>query len=163
MHFTQTGIAIGAALIVMAIIFVFPGLLPFQSGAVIAPNESSVTNKQPSQSMTATNELQITDLVVGTGAAATAGTAVTVQYVGTLESGLVFDASANHGTQGFTFPLGAGQVIKGWDQGIVGMKEGGKRRLVIPASLGYGEQGYPGVIPPNATLIFEVELVKVTK
>ncbi len=162
MHITQTGIAVGAALIVLAIIFVFPGLLPFKNVDLSASPGTS-TNEQSSQPMTTSNELQITDLVVGTGTTAAPGNAVTVHYIGSLVNGSVFDASANHGTQGFTFPLGAGQVIKGWDQGIVGMKEGGKRRLVIPASLGYGEQGYPGVIPPNATLIFEVELVKVGK
>ncbi len=162
MHITQTGIAVGAALIVLTIIFVFPGLLPFKSVDLSASTGTS-TNEQSSQPMTTSNELQITDLVVGTGTTAAPGDAVTVHYIGSLVNGSVFDASANHGTQGFTFPLGAGQVIKGWDQGIVGMKEGGKRRLVIPASLGYGEQGYPGVIPPNATLIFEVELVKVGK
>jgi FKBP-type peptidyl-prolyl cis-trans isomerase len=94
---------------------------------------------------------------------AAAGDTVTVNYVGSLTNGAVFDASANHGTTGFTFTLGVGQVIRGWDQGIVGMKEGGKRKLVIPAALAYGDQGAGNVIPPNATLIFEVELLKVQK
>ena len=108
-------------------------------------------------------QLQITDEVIGTGATAVAGDSVTVNYVGSLTDGKVFDASANHGTTGFTFNLGAGQVIKGWDQGIAGMKEGGKRQLVIPASLAYGDQAVGGVIPANSTLIFEVELLKVEK
>ncbi len=108
-------------------------------------------------------ELQVTDEVVGTGATAAAGDSITVNYVGSLTNGTVFDASANHGTTGFTFSLGTGQVIKGWDQGIVGMKEGGKRVLVIPASLAYGEQAVGDVIPANSTLVFEVELLKVQK
>lgn len=112
---------------------------------------------------TSVTELQVTDEVIGTGAAAAAGDSVTVNYVGSLTSGAIFDASANHGTAGFTFTLGAGQVIPGWDQGIVGMKEGGKRKLVIPASLAYGDRAVGNVIPANSTLIFEVELVKVQK
>ena len=88
---------------------------------------------------------------------------MTVQYVGSLTNGTIFDASAKHGTSGFTFTLGAGQVIKGWDEGLVGMKEGGKRKLIIPASLAYGSQAVGNVIPANSTLIFEVELVKVQK
>jgi FKBP-type peptidyl-prolyl cis-trans isomerase len=98
--------------------------------------------------------------VVGTGAAAKAGDTVTVNYVGALPDGTVFDASAKHG-QPFSFTLGAGQVIAGWDQGLVGMKVGGKRKLIIPPDMAYGAQGAGGVIPPNATLLFEVELVKI--
>lgn len=108
-------------------------------------------------------ELQVTDEVVGTGTVAKAGDSVTVQYVGALTNGTVFDASRKHGDQGFTFNLGAGQVIKGWDMGVAGMKVGGKRKLVIPASLAYGNQAVGGVIPANSTLVFEVELVKVGK
>ncbi len=100
------------------------------------------------------------DEVVGTGAEAVAGKSVTVHYVGMLPDGTVFDASKNHG-QPFTFTLGAGQVIKGWDQGVAGMKVGGKRKLIIPPDMAYGSQGAGGVIPPNATLIFEVELLDV--
>jgi len=109
------------------------------------------------------DQLQIIDEVVGTGATAAAGDSVTVNYVGSLTNGTIFDASANHGTTGFSFNLGAGQVIQGWDQGIVGMKEGGKRKLVIPASLAYGSRAVGGVIPANSTLVFEVELLKVQK
>ncbi len=104
--------------------------------------------------------LSMKDTVVGTGAEAKAGDVVTVHYVGALPNGQIFDASARHG-QPFTFQLGAGSVIAGWDQGLVGMKEGGKRQLIIPPDMGYGAQGAGNVIPPNATLIFEVELVKV--
>jgi len=105
-------------------------------------------------------DLIITDIVVGTGPEATPGSTVSVNYVGALPDGTVFDASANHGGA-FTFPLGAGQVIKGWDQGVAGMKVGGKRHLVIPPGLAYGDQAVGGVIPANATLVFEVELVGV--
>ena len=104
--------------------------------------------------------LRITDLVLGTGAAASSGQTVVVHYRGTLEDGRQFDASYDRGTP-FSFPLGAGRVIKGWDEGVQGMKVGGKRKLVIPPDLGYGTRGAGGVIPPNATLIFEVELLEV--
>jgi peptidylprolyl isomerase len=100
------------------------------------------------------------DTVVGTGAEAVSGKKVTVHYVGKLPDGTVFDASAKHG-QPFTFTLGAGQVIKGWDEGFAGMKVGGKRTLIIPPDYAYGAAGVPGAIPPNATLIFDVELLEV--
>ncbi|AKM82885.1 MAG: peptidyl-prolyl isomerase, FKBP-type peptidyl-prolyl cis-trans isomerase FkpA [Candidatus Woesebacteria bacterium GW2011_GWF1_31_35] len=106
------------------------------------------------------NELKIEDLVVGTGVEAVSGKSVTVHYTGTLTDGTKFDSSKDRG-EPFTFNLGAGEVIKGWDQGVVGMKVGGKRKLTIPSELGYGTQGAGGVIPPNATLIFEVELLGV--
>lgn len=109
-------------------------------------------------------QLQIVDTVIGTGEAATAGDTVTVNYVGSLTNGTVFDASANHGNDGFTFPLGAGKVIKGWDQGVAGMKVGGKRHLVIPAALAYGDQEVGGgAIPANSVLVFDIELLKVQK
>ena len=104
--------------------------------------------------------LRITELEVGTGAEAVAGQTVEVHYRGTLENGKQFDASYDRGKP-FTFPLGRGQVIKGWDEGVQGMKVGGKRKLVIPPELGYGSRGAGGVIPPNATLIFEVELLDI--
>ena len=105
-------------------------------------------------------ELEIEDLNAGTGAEATAGKTVTVHYVGTLTSGSKFDSSRDRG-QPFEFTLGVGQVIGGWDQGFAGMKVGGSRTLVIPPELGYGARGAGGVIPPNATLLFEVELLGV--
>ena len=106
--------------------------------------------------------LKITELSVGDGAEASAGQTVVVHYRGTLENGKQFDASYDRVTP-FSFPLGAGRVIKGWDEGVVGMKVGGKRKLVIPPDLAYGSRGAGGVIPPNATLTFEVELLDVKK
>ncbi|MDO8987926.1 MAG: FKBP-type peptidyl-prolyl cis-trans isomerase [Coriobacteriia bacterium] len=104
--------------------------------------------------------LKIQDLVVGTGTQATSGKTVSVHYTGWLEDGTQFDSSVDSG-QPFQFALGAGQVISGWDQGVVGMKIGGKRKLTIAPELGYGAQGAGGAIPPNATLIFDVELLDV--
>lgn len=109
-------------------------------------------------------KLIIEDEVVGTGATATSGDMVTVHYSGSLTNGKVFDASRKHGTSGFTFKLGAGEVIKGWDLGVAGMKVGGKRKLTIPSDLAYGSQDVGGgLIPANSTLIFEVELLKTGK
>lgn len=106
--------------------------------------------------------LQYWDIVVGTGATAVAGSQVSVHYTGWLTSGEKFDSSVDRG-QPFSFPLGAGQVIKGWDEGVAGMKVGGKRQLRIPPELGYGAAGAGGVIRANATLIFDVELLQVGK
>lgn len=109
---------------------------------------------------TTASGLRYTDLKAGRGAAAKHGDTVAVHYTGWLENGQKFDSSLDRGTP-FEFPLGLGRVIKGWDEGVAGMKPGGKRRLVIPPQLGYGERGAGGVIPPNATLIFEVELLEI--
>lgn len=104
--------------------------------------------------------LQIEDLVVGSGQAAASGDTVAVHYTGWLTDGTQFDSSVGRG-QPFEFVLGSGNVIQGWDQGIIGMQVGGKRKLTIPPHLAYGADGYAGVIPGNATLVFEVELLEI--
>ena len=113
---------------------------------------------------TSASGLQLEDVVVGSGETATAGQRVSVHYTGWLydndQAGAKFDSSKDRG-QPFEFPLGAGRVIRGWDEGVAGMKVGGTRRLIIPSELGYGARGAGGVIPPNATLLFEVELLGV--
>jgi FKBP-type peptidyl-prolyl cis-trans isomerase FkpA len=104
--------------------------------------------------------LKYEDLTVGSGETATAGRPVSVHYTGWLENGAKFDSSRDR-DQPFHFPLGAGRVIRGWDEGVRGMSVGGIRRLTVPPHLGYGAAGAGGVIPPNATLVFEVELLEV--
>jgi len=176
MNTTSTGIAVSLAVIV-ALGFLFFGMgvfTPFSGGVAAATTTDAMTlpaaagadtSNQTSMEAIDPNNLptQLTgkDEVVGTGATAEAGDQVTVNYVGALPDGTVFDASKNHG-QPLTFTLGAGRVIKGWDEGVAGMKEGGKRMLIIPADMAYGSQSV-GSIPPNSTLIFEVELLKVEK
>ena len=112
-------------------------------------------------STTTPSGLIIDDLSVGQGAAAATGQQVKVHYTGWLTDGTKFDSSKDRNDP-FVFPLGAGRVIKGWDEGVQGMKVGGKRKLTIPPALGYGTRGAGGVIPPNATLVFEVELLGVS-
>lgn len=138
------------------------GAKPTPTDAV--PTETASTTHTPTPTPEAPapsdGKLEITDLVVGTGAEARAGDRVKVHYVGTLPDGKEFDSSRKHGRP-FEFDLGKGRVIKGWDQGVAGMRVGGKRRLSIPPSLAYGARGFPPVIPANATLVFEVELIDV--
>ena len=112
------------------------------------------------QSVTTASGLEYVDLVVGTGAQPAAGQTVSVHYTGWLTDGRKFDSSLDRG-QPLVFPVGRGRVIKGWDEGVGSMKVGGKRKLTIPPHLGYGASGAGGVIPPNATLVFEVELLGV--
>lgn len=107
------------------------------------------------------NQLDVKDITLGTGDEAVSGQTVSVHYTGWLTDGTKFDSSLDRGKP-FGFRLGAGMVIKGWDQGVAGMKVGGKRKLTIPAELGYGQRGAGDVIPPGATLVFEVELLGVS-
>lgn len=164
---TPTGIAVALAVAVVAVFFIIPGLSPWEASppasapAQVTTNSETVSATETTMPTEPVKELMMKDDVAGTGAAAKAGDSVTVNYVGALTSGKVFDASANHGTDGFTFTLGAGQVIRGWDEGIVGMKVGGKRTLVIPAALAYGPRAVGDVIPANSDLVFQVELLKI--
>jgi FKBP-type peptidyl-prolyl cis-trans isomerase len=116
--------------------------------------------KEESKVVTTKSGLKYIDEKVGTGTEAKAGDMVDVHYTGWLKNGTKFDSSKDRGKP-FTFPLGGRRVIKGWDEGVAGMKEGGKRKLIIPYDLAYGEDGRPPTIPPRAELTFEVELIKV--
>ena len=154
-----------------------PGQTPWTAivviGAVVAviawaatrsndPTQGNTGVAGPNGAPSADGGLGMEDVVVGTGAEAANGDKVKVHYRGTLTDGTEFDSSKKH-DQPFDFKIGARQVIKGWDQGVPGMKVGGKRKLTVPSSLAYGERGHPPVIPANATLIFEIELLEVTK
>jgi FKBP-type peptidyl-prolyl cis-trans isomerase len=122
--------------------------------------EKSEAKKEKGKTTMVTQGLEMEELKVGTGTEAVSGKNVKVHYTGWLKNGTKFDSSVDRGTP-FEFPLGQGRVIQGWDKGVAGMKVGGKRKLTISPELGYGAQGAGGVIPPNATLVFEVELLGV--
>ncbi|MBI4080521.1 MAG: FKBP-type peptidyl-prolyl cis-trans isomerase [Candidatus Levybacteria bacterium] len=140
------------ALIVIAAVTVIGIAIGFITTA-LTPKSSNITTA---------SGLKIEDITVGKGVAVQSGDFVVIHYIGKLENGNKFDSSYDKG-QPFETQIGTGQVIKGWDEGVVGMRIGGKRRLIIPPSLGYGTQGVGGVIPPNATLFFEVELIDIKK
>jgi len=123
-------------------------------------NNPNVLSETSSPAMADVTELKVEDLVVGTGPEVKSGDTISIHYLGTLVDGTKFDSSYDRG-QPFETQIGVGRVIPGWDQGIIGLQVGGKRRLTIPYQLAYGEEGVPGAIPPKATLIFEVELIEI--
>lgn len=123
-------------------------------------NQSTNSQAQSASPTPPVKELKIEDEKVGEGVEVKSGDTIVIHYTGTLENGQKFDSSLDRG-QPFETQIGVGQVIKGWDQGVIGMKVGGKRKLTIPSDLAYGEQGIEGAIPPNATLIFELELLEI--
>ncbi len=137
--------------------------LPFDNSPISFPISFPTSLPSPTTVLSPTSppvtKLTIIDAQVGTGSSAATGNIVTVNYTGMFMDGKVFDTSV--GKQPFTFELGIGKVIPGWDQGILGMRIGGKRRLIIPPDLAYGQKGIPGTIPPNAVLIFDIELLDV--
>lgn len=146
-------------LLIIIVLSVFGLLFFFESRkekVSVAQNQELVENT----TMQEADGLKIDDIKLGTGVAAEIGNTVFVHYVGTLEDGTKFDSSKDR-NEPFSFTLGVGQVIKGWDLGVLGMKVGGVRKLTISPDLAYGQAGIPGVIPENATLIFEVELLEV--
>jgi len=150
--------------------FLFVPLAVVLSAAILSVNGCSKSvepNKETNMKVSGVAEMIKTDVVVGAGGEATVGMSVSVHYTGWLydeaapdHKGKKFDSSRDRG-EAFDFPLGAGRVIKGWDQGVAGMKVGGQRTLIIPPDLAYGSRGAGGVIPANATLVFDVELLGV--
>lgn len=160
-------IAVSVTLVVGVIFFATSDFIStvLQSSKEINPNKaqvmgSSIDNSLDNSFDSSVAGFQIEDIVIGTGEEAVVGKTLVVNYTGAFTDGRVFDSSVPSGKP-LEFVLGAGQVIQGWDKGFAGMKVGGKRQLVVPSDYGYGPAGMPPVIPPNATLVFEVELLGV--
>lgn len=165
------GVIVGIGILLLGAIWVSRN--PVASSSNPSPIDTPTPTSTPASAMCANKpaastglkdadvkELKKEDVKIGTGTEAVAGKTVVVNYIGRLVDGKQFDASCDRG-QPFDFVLGTGGVIQGWDQGVAGMKIGGQRRLIIPSSLGYGENGAGADIPPNAALIFDVELLEV--
>ena len=155
------------ALAILPLVLVVPAASCTDDPPPKTANNAGATTAAPTTSdsygqLTAIPKVVKEDLVVGTGAEAKTGSAVKVDYTGTLLDGTKFDSSKDRGTP-FSFVIGGGQVIKGWEQGVVGMKVGGRRKLTIPSELGYGREGRPPTIPPNSTLVFDIELLFVVE
>ncbi len=149
-------IVIGISLLIIYVAAVFLPAPPQNQSSGTPTDTPIITSIKP----TVPADLTIEILTPGTGTEAKNGNTVIVHYTGTLENGNVFDSSKKPGREPFSFVLGAGNVIQGWEKGVLGMKVGEKRKLTIPPNLGYGAQGAPPVIPANATLVFEVELLE---
>lgn len=169
-------VSVGIIIVFLALIFGFwlkrtPKVneMPSQGSQVEEKGQNMLEEKSPVSAETKTNNnkikiiqgMKIETIKEGTGPEIVNGKTAVMSYVGKFENGTVFDASKNHGDGTFSFVLGAGMVIKGWDIGVLGMKVGESRILTIPGDLAYGPTGIPGAIPPNATLIFEVELLDI--
>ncbi len=157
-----TGIAVMAAIVVVVIFFFFRGSvysLLSHNSTPSTTQKDSITTQKASTLPSIIQKLSITNVTIGNGTIAKQGDIITVDYIGKLSNGTIFDSSVAH-KKPFTFVLGIGQVIQGWDKGLIGMKVGGTRILVIPPSLGYGNR-VVGPIPANSTLTFEVKLIKV--
>ena len=151
-----------AAMIIVVLVFAITGLAWMTLDGMEGGEEKGEKKdgKSDEKVITTKSGLKYIDVKVGDGKEAKAGQTVVVHYTGRLKDGKKFDSSVDR-NEPFSFNLGKGEVIKGWDEGVAGMKEGGKRKLIIPPDLGYGARGAAGVIPPNAELHFDVELVKV--
>jgi peptidylprolyl isomerase len=155
---TQKGDAIAAELSRSPVVGQSAQTILAQANLLTQPETTPMSAESAENVITTDSGLQYVDIVEGTGEMPKKGQTVSVHYTGTLTNGDKFDSSRDRG-QPFEFPLGAGRVIKGWDEGIASMKIGGQRQLIIPPDLGYGTRGAGGVIPPNATLLFDVELL----
>lgn len=158
----QKKIVIGTIVLVLLGIVIFIRMSNKSEDNQTSEVNTSISNPTPSTPADASTsaELKIEDIKVGTGREVKVGDTIKIHYLGTLESGQKFDSSYDR-NEPFETQIGVGRVIQGWDQGVIGMKVGGKRKLTIPSDLGYGSRGAGGVIPPNATLIFELELLDV--
>ena len=153
-------------LLSIGVVIIAGGILYYVFSANFSPEDKGLIKLQTQDNqlipptMEQPNGLKIEDIVVGTGAEAAAGSTVSVHYVGTLLNGTKFDSSLDR-EEPFSFTIGSGSVIQGWEQGIPGMKVGGKSKLTIPSELAYGDRAVGGVIPANSTLVFEVDLLDV--